>query len=66
MKRRDFLKMAGLFAITPGPANYLAAGARVDRPNIVYMMLDEIGYFELSCMGHEILKTPNLDLLAAE
>ena len=66
MKRRDFLKMAGLFAITPGSANYPAAGARVDKPNIVYMMLDEIGYFELSCMGHEILKTPNVDRLAAE
>ena len=36
------------------------------RPNIVYVMLDELGYFELSCMGHGILKTPNVDRMAAE
>jgi len=36
------------------------------RPNVVYMMLDEIGYFELSSMGHKILKTPNIDRLASE
>jgi len=36
------------------------------KPNVVYMMLDEIGYFELSSMGHKILKTPNIDRLASE
>jgi len=44
----------------------LQSSAREDRPNVVYMMLDEIGYFELSSMGHKILKTPNVDRLAAE
>ncbi len=66
MKRRDFLKTAGSSAITLALANNLTAGDRVDKPNIVYMMLDEIGYFELSSMGHKILKTPNLDRLAAD
>ena len=47
-------------------ANNLTAGDQDDKPNIVYMMLDEIGYFELACMGHKILKTANLDRLAAE
>ena len=66
MKRRDFLKAAGCSAIALGLAGRLAARAAGDKPNIVYMMLDEIGYFELSCMGHKILKTPNFDRLAAE
>jgi len=36
------------------------------RPNFVYIMLDEWGYFEWSAMGHPILETPNIDRLASE
>ena len=38
----------------------------VDKPNIIYIMLDEWGYFESSGMGHPILQTPNIDKLASE
>ena len=38
----------------------------VTRPNIIYLMLDEWGYFEWSAMGHPILETPNIDKFAAE
>lgn len=37
-----------------------------DRPNVIYMMSDELGYYELSCMGHPHFQTPNIDRLAAE
>ena len=38
-----------------------------DRPpNIVYIMLDEWGYYEQSDMGHPILQTPNIDRMAKE
>lgn len=37
-----------------------------DKPNIVYIMMDEWGYFESSGMGHPILETPNIDRVAAE
>ena len=66
MTRRHILTIAGSLAIVLTLANCLTAGDRVDQPNVVYMMLDEIGYFELSCMGHKVLKTPNLDGLAAQ
>ena len=36
------------------------------KPNIIYLISDELGYYELSCMGHPQLRTPNLDRLAAE
>jgi len=36
------------------------------KPNIVYIMADELGYFELSCMGNPNIKTPNIDRLAAQ
>ncbi|MGI9239673.1 MAG: arylsulfatase [Verrucomicrobiales bacterium] len=36
------------------------------RPNIIYLMLDEWGYFESGHMGHSELLTPNIDRFAAE
>ncbi len=43
-----------------------AALAAERPPNVVYIMSDELAYYELSCMGHKQLKTPNIDRLAAE
>ena len=37
-----------------------------DKPNIVYIMADELAYFELSHMGNKYLETPNIDRMAAE
>lgn len=34
------------------------------KPNFVYIMLDELGYYELSIMGHPHIQTPNIDHLA--
>jgi arylsulfatase A len=35
-------------------------------PNIVYIIADDLGYGDLSCLGQERFSTPNLDRLAAE
>ena len=37
-----------------------------DKPNIIYLMLDEWGYFESGHMGHPELLTPNIDKVASE
>ncbi|MCA9124317.1 MAG: sulfatase-like hydrolase/transferase [Planctomycetaceae bacterium] len=49
-----------------GPARITLADESSRKPNIVYIMADELGYFELSCVGNPNLKTPNLDRMAAE
>ena len=36
-----------------------------DQPNIVYIMSDELAYYELGHMGNPYLKTPNIDKFAA-
>ncbi len=36
------------------------------RPNIIYILADDLGYGDLSCQGQEVLATPHLDRLAAE
>lgn len=37
-----------------------------DRPNIVFMISDELAYYELSHMGNEKIHTPNIDQMARE
>jgi arylsulfatase A len=36
------------------------------RPNIVWIMADDLGLCELGCYGQKYIKTPNIDKLAAE
>lgn len=67
--RRSFLKrMAGLSALAVAgcTGSQVAAKTGARKPNIVYMMSDELGYYELSCMGHPHFRTPNVDRLAKE
>lgn len=58
------LFVGALFATLSSCALHAQATQR--KPNIVFIMADELGYFELSCMGHPHIKTPNIDRLAAE
>jgi arylsulfatase A-like enzyme len=43
-----------------------AIAADQSKPNIIYIMADDLGYGDLSCFGQTKFKTPNIDRLAAE
>jgi len=71
MKRRDFIRTAGLAAaatalpIAPNPAaQTTGAGGTGKRPNIILIMADDMGYSDIGCFGGEI-ETPNIDRLAS-
>jgi len=42
------------------------ASASDDRPNILFILADDLGWSDLGCHGNEIFETPHLDKLAEE
>jgi arylsulfatase A-like enzyme len=39
---------------------------RIDKPNVVFILVDDMGYGELGSFGQNIISTPNLDQMAKE
>jgi arylsulfatase A-like enzyme len=65
MKRgRSSLLVVGILAfLGAGPA---LCAEKPAKPNIVLVMADDQGWGDVGYYGHPVLKTPNLDALAAE
>ena len=37
-----------------------------EKPNIIIMMADDLGYGDVGCFGNKIIETPNIDQLASD
>ncbi len=64
MNRLTFLVLILIAALA-----YLADTSQAraaDRPNLIYILMDDAGYGDLSSYGQKLFRTPNIDRLAAE
>lgn len=64
--RRDFLKALGFGAAALMAPKSLQAKPDNKRPNVVFILADDLGYGDLSCYGATKVQTPNIDRLARE
>ena len=47
-------------------ANFVSQLRAAEKPNIIIILADDLGYGDLGCYGHPTIRTPNLDRMAAE
>ncbi len=68
MKRREFMKIAGTTAAASMtlPRFALGAAPKDGKPNIVFIIVDDMGYADLGCYGGKQIATPNIDAMADE
>jgi len=68
LRRRDFIKIAGSAMATGAFIDFLGNPLvsnvnKKKRPNVILILVDDLGYGDLSCHGNPVVKTPNIDHL---
>jgi len=67
LNRRGFLKSAAVGALALSvPLGGLAKDAPNRKPNIIFIMVDDMGYHDLGCFGSKTILTPHIDKMCAE
>jgi len=71
VNRREFLgraggAMLGGSAALAAPQMSLGAAGGGRKPNFVFILIDDMGWADLSCYGSRFYETPNIDRLASE
>lgn len=64
ISRREMLRRTALGSLSLAAAKTVSGQTR-RRPNIVFILADDMGYADISCYGRPDLRTPNIDRLAA-
>lgn len=67
--RREFIQktsvslLAGMSGVHLSSRN---ASTQTKKPNVIFILVDDLGYGDLGCYGQKTIQTPNIDRLAAE
>src|SRR4051812_34613583 len=71
MKRSAFFSVPAALAVVllgglGAAATRAAEAVPARKPNIVFILADDLGYGDLGCYGQKEIQTPNIDQLAKE
>ena len=67
LNRRDFLKFAGGVAATTVVGHFASGAQRLPpQPNLVFILVDDLGWSDLGCFGSDLHLTPNIDRLSQQ
>ncbi|MCK4966137.1 sulfatase-like hydrolase/transferase, partial [bacterium] len=70
MDRRNFLKKAGVLSggvmLSSSAPAFLKNSSKAKKPNVVFVVVDQMRGDALSCLGSPNARTPNLDNMARE
>jgi len=67
MDRRGFIKTMGLSAAAASwPAIVSSCTSKTEKPNVILINVDDLGWTDLTCFGSTYYETPNIDRLASQ
>lgn len=69
MKQNNIQRLAlagSVLALLMTMARPLHAESNIQKPNVIFILCDDLGYGDLGVTGHPYVRTPNIDKLAAE
>jgi arylsulfatase A len=65
--KQPILQTLAALLLAPLPALHAAAApAPPGKPNIIFFLVDDMGWTDVGCMGSKFYETPNVDRLAAQ
>lgn len=64
--RRSFMGGAGALGALAVTGEGQGAAPKAARPNIIFIMADDLGYADLSCTGSHHIRTPAIDSIGAQ
>ena len=62
MKNKNMMLLSSALML----AGTAVAQTENEKPNIIFILCDDMGYGDLGCYGQQYISTPNLDRMAAE
>ncbi len=65
--RKLMITLASVLTLLTGwSASHAQTSSRTTKPNIIFIMADDLGYTDVACFGSKYYETPNIDRLSTQ